>query len=367
MTNVNKGDTLYGQTVRIISLNTGGLNVAINCTKIVTHIKNLNADIMFLQETHLCNSDHRKLYRPWIDKIFHSHFNVKARGTAILIQKNFHFTTDKVITDPNGRYIIATGTLFGKQVILAPAYAPNWDDSKFVTSLFSTIPNLDSHLLIMGGDRNCVLDPILDRSSSRPIKSTKTSQALSTFMKQYGFIDSWRLAHPSVRQYSFFIHAHRSFSWINYFLFDKKKKKLSPAITSTHYLPITVADHATVVLDLHFNMKPRGFRYWRLNPLLLTEANFCKHSTESNTFFCERNKNKETSSSVLWDTLKAYLRGKIISYTSYINKLRRSQQEELEKAIADLDDYIKKELNLKRNLISFSLPKPNNFSFAYRG
>lgn len=43
---------------------------------------------------------------------------------------------------------------------------------------------------------------------------------------------------------------------------------------------------------------------------------------------------------LLWDTLKAYLRGKIISYTSFVNKLRRSKQEELEKAIADLDDSL---------------------------
>lgn len=96
MTNVTKGGTACGQTVRIISLNTGGLNAAIKRTKIVTHIKNLNADIMFLQETHLCNADHRKFYRPWIDQTFRSHFNAKARGTAILIQKNVHFTPDKV-------------------------------------------------------------------------------------------------------------------------------------------------------------------------------------------------------------------------------------------------------------------------------
>lgn len=88
MASVTKGGwTAGGRAVRISSLNTGGLNAAIKCTKVMTHIKNLNADIMFLQETHLCNSDHRKLNRPWIELIFHSQFNVKSRGTAILIRK----------------------------------------------------------------------------------------------------------------------------------------------------------------------------------------------------------------------------------------------------------------------------------------
>ena len=111
---------------------------------------------------------------------------------------------------------------------------------------------------------------------------------------------------------------HRSFLRIDYFLIDKK---LIPASVSTQYLPITVSDHASVILDLHFSKKPRGFKHWRLDPLLLADANFCKHVSESITFFCETNKNYETSQSTLWDTLKAYIRGTIISFTSHANKL----------------------------------------------
>lgn len=73
---------------------------------------------MFLQETHLCNSDHRKLNRPLIDQTFHSQFNVKTRGTAILIRKNVHFTLNKVMTDSNSHYVIVTCTLYEKQLIL---------------------------------------------------------------------------------------------------------------------------------------------------------------------------------------------------------------------------------------------------------
>lgn len=53
-----------------------------------------------------------------------------------------------------------------------------------------------------------------------------------------------------------------------------------------------------------------------------------------------RYKNNETSPSILWDTLKAYTRGKIISFTSHANKLQRSRQKELEEAIADLDNSL---------------------------
>lgn len=95
--------TTGGQMVRFISLNTGGLNAALKRTKMITYIKNLNADVILLQETHLLRSEHGKLSRPWIGQTFHSQFNCKTRGTAILIRKNVQFTSSKIIADPEGR------------------------------------------------------------------------------------------------------------------------------------------------------------------------------------------------------------------------------------------------------------------------
>lgn len=66
---------------------------------------------MFIQETHLCKSDQRKLNRPWIGQMFHSQFNLKTRGIAILIRKKVNFTPTNTILDPNGRYVIISGTL----------------------------------------------------------------------------------------------------------------------------------------------------------------------------------------------------------------------------------------------------------------
>ena len=87
MTGSLDGGTTGGQVVRFTSLNTGGLNAALKRTKVMTYIKNLNADVILLQETHLLKTDHRKLNRPWIGQLFHSQFNCKTRGTAILIRK----------------------------------------------------------------------------------------------------------------------------------------------------------------------------------------------------------------------------------------------------------------------------------------
>lgn len=225
----------------------------------------------------------------------------------------------------------------------------------FFNSVLFLIPNLDTHTLILGGDLNCVIDPVLDRSSSRIIPPSKMSQTLSTFMDQFGYVDPWRFTYPSSHQYSFFSHAHRTFSRIDYFLVDKN---LISSLISVQYLPITVSDHSAIVLDLRFDLKPKHFRFWHLDPLLLKEEKFCNYISDSINVFCDTNKNKETSPSLLWDTLKAFLRGKIISYASYANKQRRMRKEELEKLTADLDrslaatntpDLYKERLRLRQN------------------
>lgn len=94
------------------------------------------------------------------------------------------------------------------------------------------------------------MDPVLDRSNPRPIPPSKMALTLSAFMDRYGYVDPWRLSHPSTRQYSFFPHAHRTYSRIDYLIVNKT---FIPSIVSTQYTPITVSDHSTLILDLHFD------------------------------------------------------------------------------------------------------------------
>lgn len=105
----------------------------------MTHLQQLKGDIFYIQETYLCNREVQRLKRAWIGQLFHSKFNEKARGTAILIRKNIQFEPHKTVADPTGRFIIVSGKLQAVPVVLANVYGPNWDDSAFITKLFTTI------------------------------------------------------------------------------------------------------------------------------------------------------------------------------------------------------------------------------------
>lgn len=49
------------------------------------------------------------------------------------------------------------------KVLLVNVETPNFDDVEFANRLLSSIPYLNTHLYIFGGDLNCVFDPVFDR------------------------------------------------------------------------------------------------------------------------------------------------------------------------------------------------------------
>lgn len=270
-------------------------------SKIFSHLKHLNPDKVFLQETHLQDTYHFKLKYSWVGEI-HSAFNTKARGVAILISKRVHFTVSKTIKDKNGRFLIIAGSLFHTPVLLVNIYAPNFDNPDFTSNLFSTLPFLDTHLLILAGDLNCVMSPTLDRSSPRVFTQSSMSKSISDFMSQNGFVDPWRARNPQTKTYSFFSQVHQYYSHIDYFFVDGS---LMHRVMSSEYYPIVISDHAPLSLDINIIGRPRSCPPWRFNTLLLSDDSFNHFILSAIDDFLTFNKGDSVSFSLLWETLKA--------------------------------------------------------------
>lgn len=209
--------------LRFISWNVKGINNPVKRTRVFTHLKSLRSDVVYLQETHLRSSEQIKLKKTWISQIFSSKFEDRSRGVAILIRKGIPFIPLSTVADTRGRYIIIQGRLYGKQVILANVYGPNWDDPNFYCTFLKHLPDLTESHLILGGDFNCVLNPQLDRSNPKPdSKISKAGNVLKSFMQSYAFFDPWRNKNPTSKQFSFFSPVHRSYSRIDFFVVDNR-------------------------------------------------------------------------------------------------------------------------------------------------
>ena len=240
--------------------------------------------------------DQVRLKCPWVSEVFHSNFNSKARGVAILIGKSIQFSASKVISDKNGRYLIVTGTLFHIPILLVNIYAPNFDDPQFMNKLFERLPSLNNSLLIVGGDMNCVIESNLDRSNPRTLTPSLTSRSLSDFMSKNGCTDPWRFYNPRTKEYSFFSQMHQSSSRIDYYFIDAK---LIPKVLSVNYHPIVISDHAPLFFDIQFSSQPRYSTPWRFNTLLLSDDKFTKFITTKIDDYISLNQNDMMSGSVI--------------------------------------------------------------------
>lgn len=188
--------------------------------------------------------------------------------------------------------------------------------------------------MVLGGDLNCVLDPTLDRSRAIPGALSKSAETINAFLQAYGMIDAWRYRNPVSRQYSFFSPPHHSYSRIDYFLLDKK---LLPLLRSSEYESIVISDHSPVTMGLCFPDNEPPQRTWRLSPRLLSDEEFVGFLSAQIDFFLETNQSPDTSCCNLWEAMKAYLRGQIISYNVSMNRRRSARLNELISLIKDVD------------------------------
>ena len=320
-------------TCRFISWNINGMHSPVKRKQILTYLKGNKTDLCFLQETHLDVKEHEKLGKIWGGQIFFSSFNTSSRGVCILINKHFPFISEKVERDPGGRFILVKGKVNSDDITLYNIYVPNYDDVNFFQSLFLKLSDVEGDIII-GGDFNLTLDTKMDRSSDKNPAKCRSRKIINSSIKELGLCEIWRFARPKNREYSFFSPVHNSFTRIDYLIIPMA---MVHRISSCEYLPRVMSDHAPISLTILPRDKSQKFYRWRINPVLLHNPDFDKFITSQIKLFLETNSETAPSPSLLWESLKAYLRGQIISFSSHIKKEYWKNLDTLEAEIKSLE------------------------------
>lgn len=240
---VDAYSSVGGTNVTFISWNVRGMGHQIKRGKVFAYLKSLSADIIFLQETHIKQTEQRRLRSNWISQVYQSSFSSKARGVAILFCKSIPFRLSTVSADPSGRYILVSGHINSFPITCLNIYGPNFDDPNFFRKVFDLLPDPSSTNIIIGGDFNCYLDAYLDRSSTQAPHILHSVSTLNHLCKSLNLVDIWRLQNPSARDYSFFSSVHKSYTRIDYFLVDSK---LISNVIQTKYNNIIISDHSPI-------------------------------------------------------------------------------------------------------------------------
>ena len=123
--------------------------------------------------------------------------------------------------------------------------------------------------------------------------------------------------------FTFFSSAHGNFTRIDHILGHKSSLG---KFKKTEIIPSIFSDHNALRLDLNYRRKTtKNANIWRLNNTLLNNQQITEEIKKEIKICIKTNKNENTTTQNLWDTIKAVLRRKFIAIQTYLKKQEKSQ------------------------------------------
>jgi hypothetical protein len=154
-------------------------------------------------------------------------------------------------------------------------------------------------------------------------------------MKKMDLTDIYRTIYPKTKGYNFFSATHGTFSNTDHIIGHKtglnryKNIEIVPCILSDHHGP-------RLIFNNNINNRKPTFT-WKLNNTLLSDTLVKKGIKKEIKDFLEYNENEVTKYPNLWDTMNAFLRGKLIALSASKKKLQRAHISSLKRYLKDLE------------------------------
>ncbi|KAI5947876.1 LINE-1 retrotransposable element ORF2 protein [Manis javanica] len=238
------------------------------------------------------------------------------------------------------------GSVQQEDITILNIYAPNTGTPAYVKQILTELKGeIDCNAFILG-DFNTPLTP-KDRSTGQKI--SKDMEALNNTVEQMDLIDIYRTLHPKATGYTFFSSAHGTFSRIDYIL--AHKKSLSK-IQNIEIIPTNFSDHKGIKVEINSTKKTKRLtNTWRLNNMLLNNQWINEQMKIEIKEYIETNDNN-TKPQLLWDAVKAVLRGKYIAIQAHL-KEEQSQMNSLTSQLSKLEkeEQMRPKVSRRRDII----------------
>lgn len=176
----------------------------------------MKADAVFLQETHSSTAVPKFSNRDFPTGYHALTPNSKTKGVTIFISKNTSIKITDTLIDEQGRYIFLKGNIQNRPITLETIYCPNVSQDPFVRKTLQSLASFQSGTLILGGDLNVPLCPLLDTSTGTSSLPYRALHQLKLSIQSLLLHDTWRTLRPQEKDFTFFSIPHKKYSRLDY-------------------------------------------------------------------------------------------------------------------------------------------------------
>ncbi|CAH2250629.1 Hypothetical predicted protein, partial [Pelobates cultripes] len=336
-----RGDSAFtAAPFRVVTQNCRGLNAPEKRAHLLRELKQQHVSVALLQETHLRVTDTRRLTDRRFPDAFHStHPTARKAGVAILLANSLHFTQSDMMADGYGKYLFVKGVVAQRTYTFASIYAPNTKQAKFLRATLLKLANFTEGALIMGGDFNAPLDPILDSSTGHSSIPQTAIRTIRRTLRNLRLVDAWRTLHPGDRDYTHYSALHHRHSRIDYLFLQQEGLH---GLLDVEIRPTPWSDHSAVSMLMDSPLYRPVQSTWRLNESLLSDIAIQAQLVEHlNNYFTE-NDTDDVSALTLWEAHKSVLRGLLIRISAEKKREAQQQMASLADQIATLETLHKR-------------------------
>ena len=340
-------------TFKVLTLNCNGIADSFKRKDVFDKIRQLDCNIFMLQETHLKQTEETFIRSGWGFQVILAGNSSNAGGTAILFKNNFEYSVSRVVTDPNGNYIIAEINCMNRKITLVNIYGPSYgDNDRFFENINDILNDFDENYILIGGDFNCVLDLNKDRKNYTSMNNRPNSRAkILDIMGKYNLVDIYRNLNPDKEMFTWRKFNQNKQARLDYFLLSND---LTNEVKEVKTINRYKSDHSPVIITLNKNSFIRERTFWKFNNSLLQDQGYVEMVrsviTETKKQYSNLVYNHDSIDQIplndlslqieddlFLETMLMNIRGKTISYASRKKKIETQREKELENNIMELE------------------------------
>lgn len=260
-------------TLTVISCNIRGITTEKKQMMFQKWLENNPHDVVLVQELHMTTPEQLHSFnRKFQEYQIICSIGTWSSGGVMLLVKNKLAVVDSG-TDHAGRIALAKISISKCLVAIMCIYAPAQftERQSFFEDLHLFIPSVK--WILIGGDFNCVPDPVKDRNRL----SSQTDKRSYVWLDRevitpLSLTEMFRFKHPKTITFSFHNDQLNIHSRIDLFLGTDLVKKNTLRVG---YIPLAISDHDAITTTMSIPTSAEcEFRRWTCNPQVIKRATF---------------------------------------------------------------------------------------------